>query len=90
VGEPCGYGGGTYKRGNAEDEEADAPGEVIGDDAGGDAAHEAAERGSTDIEAHDQRNALGRPLFPDIGDNDGNDAWHHDALQETPKDELGE
>ena len=85
---PCGDSGGSGQRGEAEGEEADAPGEVVGEDAGGDAAHEAAERGAADVEAHDEGDAIRRPFFADIGDDDGDDAGDHDALKESPEDEL--
>ena len=54
----------------------------------GDAADEAAECGSADIEAHDEGDAFGRPLFTDVSDDDGDDAGYRDSLEKSPEDEL--
>ncbi len=88
VRQPRGHGGCAGERGDAESEEADAPAEVVGQDAGGDATNKAAERCAADVEAHDERDAVGRPLLADVGDDDGDDAGDHDALQKSPEDEL--
>ena len=81
----CGSAG---ERCSAKREKADAPTEMIGENAGGDASKEAAERGAADVEAHDECHALGRPFFADVGDHDGNNAGNHDALKKSPEDEL--
>ncbi len=63
---------------------------MVGEDAGGDATDEATECSAADIEAHDERDALRRPFFSDVSDDDGDDAGDHNALQESPEDELRE
>ena len=72
----------------SECEKAHAPAEPVRQNAGGYAADETAESGAADVEAHDERNVVGRPLLADVGHHHGDYAGHDDALQESPEDEL--
>src|SRR5579859_5846846 len=90
VRQPCGDNASADQRGGSESQEADAPVEVIGQNSGGNAADESSESGSADVEAHDEGDAIGRPLLTDVGDHNGDDSGNHDALQEAPEDELRE
>lgn len=71
--QPCGHGGSSGERGGAKGKEGDAPVEPVGQDAGADPAHEAAEGGPADVEAHDESDAVGRPFFANVGDQNGDD-----------------
>ena len=90
VGQPRSNCGRSDERGAAEHEKADAPTEVLGENSACEAAHETAQRGSADVEAHDESHFVWRPLFTDVGDDDGDDAGHGDALQKAPEDQLRE
>jgi hypothetical protein len=90
AGQPCPDSGCSSERGRAKDKKCDSPVEPVGENSGAHPARKTAKSGSADIEAHNEGHAIGRPFFPYVSHDDGDDARDHDALQKAPKDELTE
>src|SRR5581483_1889820 len=66
--QPEGDTAGAYQGRGAQSEKTHAPVESLGEQAGTDASAEPAECRSADIEAHDQRYPVWRPLLANVGD----------------------
>jgi hypothetical protein len=88
--EPARDENGAEEGEHAEENEAPAPAERVGNEAGEEAPEESAERGGADVETHDESDGFAAPLFADVGDDGGEDAGESETLEETPDDECME
>jgi hypothetical protein len=87
---PTGDGCCSGKRDGSQAEKTYPPVKGLGEDSAGDAAEKAAQGGAAHVEAHDERDAVWRPLLADVSDDDSEDARQSNALEKTPEDELAE
>ena len=88
VWKPGSDGTSTDERCNTQHEEAQPPAKIVRQYSSRNTAEKAAEGGSTDVEAHNECDPIGRPLLANISDNDSNNSGHHQSLEKTPKDQL--